>query len=102
MLFSYWAAAGRHVSRKPDSGPAGTISITVRACRTRWNGMKPELAQFSHLIWGWSRRVKIRIGAGRGGLGRCRVRVGLVPSREVADSRGRAARDAGALWNTNP
>src|SRR6185437_14382348 len=28
-------------SRKPDSGPAGTISITVPMCRTRWNGMKP-------------------------------------------------------------
>ncbi len=36
-----------------------------------------ELGQLSHLIWGWSRRVKIRIGAGHGGLGRCRVRAGV-------------------------
>ena len=43
MLFSYWAAAERHVSRNPDSGPAGTISITVPMCRTRWNGMKPQI-----------------------------------------------------------
>jgi hypothetical protein len=31
--------------------------------------MKPELGQISHLIWGWSRGVKIRAGAGRGGPG---------------------------------
>jgi len=27
---------------------------------------------------------------------------GLVPSRGAGDSRGRAARDAGALWDANP
>ena len=30
-------------SRKSDSGHAGTISITVRACRTRRNVMKPGI-----------------------------------------------------------
>ena len=30
-------------SRKPDSGHADTISITVRACRTRWSAMKPRI-----------------------------------------------------------
>jgi len=30
-------------SRKPDSGHADTISITVRACRTRRNVMKPGI-----------------------------------------------------------
>jgi hypothetical protein len=28
-------------SRKPDSGHVGTISITIRACRTRRDAMKP-------------------------------------------------------------
>jgi diketogulonate reductase-like aldo/keto reductase len=58
--------------------------------------------QFSHLIWGWSRGVKMRAGAGRGGLG-------LLPRPARGWCRcagrgtvGRAARDAGALWNANP
>ena len=55
MLFSYWAAAGRHVSRKPDSGHAGTISITVPMCRTRWNGMKPRIqCVLTHWIPGFT------------------------------------------------
>jgi hypothetical protein len=28
---------------KPESGHADTISITVRACRTSWNAMKPRI-----------------------------------------------------------
>jgi hypothetical protein len=30
-------------SQKPDSGHAGTISITIRAHRTSWNAMKPRI-----------------------------------------------------------
>jgi hypothetical protein len=33
-------------ARKPDSGHVGTISITIRACRTRWNAMKPRSSAF--------------------------------------------------------
>jgi hypothetical protein len=58
--------------------------------------------RFSHLIWGWSRGVKMRAGAGRGGLG-------LLPRRGRGLCRcagggtvGRAARDVGALWNASP
>ena len=29
--------------RKSDSGHTGTISITMRACRTSWNVMKPRI-----------------------------------------------------------
>ena len=28
---------------KPDSGPTGTISLTVRMRRTSWNAMKPGI-----------------------------------------------------------
>ena len=30
-------------SRKPDSGHAGTISITIRVRRVGWNAMKPRI-----------------------------------------------------------
>jgi len=30
-------------SRKPDSGHAGTISLTVRVHRASWNVMKPRI-----------------------------------------------------------
>ena len=33
-------------SRNPDSGHADTISITIRACRTRWNAMNPGSSSF--------------------------------------------------------
>jgi hypothetical protein len=36
-------AAGRAApSRKPDSGHAGTISITIRVRQASWNAMKPR------------------------------------------------------------
>ena len=55
MLSSYWATAGRHISRKPDSGHADTISITVRACRTRRNAMKPRIqCVLAHWIPGFT------------------------------------------------
>jgi hypothetical protein len=34
MPFGSGAEAERHVRGNPDSGHAGTISITIRACRT--------------------------------------------------------------------
>src|SRR5947207_7636082 len=49
------APAGRYVSRKPDSGHADIISITVRACRIRWNAMKPRIqCVLTHWIPGFT------------------------------------------------
>jgi hypothetical protein len=39
-------------SLKPDSGHAGTISITIRVRRTSWNAMKPPLRD---LVAAWPR-----------------------------------------------
>jgi hypothetical protein len=39
---SQWAGTGRLVP-ETDSGHVGTISITVRACSTQWNAMKPRI-----------------------------------------------------------
>jgi hypothetical protein len=65
-------------------------------------GEEHDPTQISHLIWGWSRRVKIRIGAVAAGCGRCRVRAGVCAVVRGGGQWGRAACDAGALWDTNP
>jgi len=48
----------------------GMLIPAVGAARTACAaGLVAGKRVFSHLIWGWSRGVKIRAGAGRGGLG---------------------------------
>jgi hypothetical protein len=50
----------------------------------------------------WLRRVKIRAGAGRGGGWGSLPRTGRFVLRSGRGQLGRAVRDLGALWNTNP
>jgi cytochrome P450 len=55
--------------RRPAHLPANAAPGAVTPHEHR-----PELGQLSHLIWGWSRRVKMRIGAGHDGPDHTRLR----------------------------